>query len=76
MECGDWDGRFFDSLDELRDFASDLVIANEENPALKFYGRRFEVMDAATCSTIRDTAGSNRAAGGFLLHFPSKNQTP
>lgn len=42
----DWDGRFFDSLDELRDFADDLVSANEENPAFKFYGRRFEVMDA------------------------------
>lgn len=46
VKGGDWDGRFFDSLDELRDFASDLVIANEENPALKFYGRRLEVMDA------------------------------
>ena len=41
-----WAGRFFDSLDELRDFAGDLVSANEENPAFKFYGRRFEVMDA------------------------------
>lgn len=41
-----WAGRFFDSLDELRDFADDLVSANEGNPAFKFYGRRFEVMDA------------------------------
>lgn len=42
----DWNGELFDSLDELRDFAGDLVSANEENPAFKFYGRRFEVMDA------------------------------
>lgn len=42
----DWNGELFDSLDELRDFADDLVSANEENPAFKFYGRRFEVMDA------------------------------
>lgn len=41
-----WAGRFFDSLDELRDFADDLVSANEGNPAFKFYGRRLEVMDA------------------------------
>lgn len=41
-----WAARLFDSLDELRDFAGDLVSANEENPAFKFYGRRFEVMDA------------------------------
>lgn len=46
----DWDGRFFDSLDELRDFAGDLVSANEGNPAFKFYGRRFEVMD--TCDML------------------------
>lgn len=42
----DWNGELFDSLDELRDFAGDLVSANEGNPAFKFYGRRFEVMDA------------------------------
>lgn len=46
----DWDGRLFDSLDELRDFAGDLVSANEGNPAFKFYGRRFEVMD--TCDML------------------------
>lgn len=46
VDGGGWDGRFFDSLDELHDFAGDLVSANEENPAFKFYGRRFEVMDA------------------------------
>ena len=46
----DWDGRFFDSLDELRDFAGDLVSANEGNPAFKFYGRRFEAMD--TCDML------------------------
>lgn len=45
-----WDGRFFDGLDELRDFVSDLVSANEENPEFKFYGRRFEVMD--TCDML------------------------
>lgn len=45
-----WAGRFFDSLDELRDFASDLVSANEENPAFKLYGRRFEVMN--TCDML------------------------
>lgn len=42
----DWNGELFDSLDELRDFAGDLVSANEGNPAFRFYGRRFEVMDA------------------------------
>ena len=46
MDGGDWDGRLFDSLDELPNFAGDLVSADEENPAFKFYGRRFEVMDA------------------------------
>lgn len=45
-----WAARLFDSLDELRDFAGDLVSANEENPAFKFYGRRFEVMD--TCDML------------------------
>lgn len=46
----DWKGELFDSLDELRDFASDLVSANEGNPKLKFYGRRYEVMD--TCDML------------------------
>lgn len=45
-----WKSELFDSLDELRDFAGDLVSANEGNPAFKFYGRRFEVMD--TCDML------------------------
>ena len=45
-----WDRKLFVGLDDLRDFASDLVSANEENPELKFYGRRYEVMN--TCDML------------------------
>lgn len=45
-----WKRRLFGDLDELRDFAGDLVGANEENPEFKFYGRRSEVMD--TCDML------------------------
>ena len=45
-----WDSKPFEDMGSLRDFASDLVSANEGNPKLKFYGRRYEVMD--TCDML------------------------
>lgn len=45
-----WDRKSFEDMGSLRDFASDLVSANEGNPKLKFYGRRYEVMD--TCDML------------------------
>lgn len=45
-----WDSKPFENLESLRDFASDLVSANEGNTEFKFYGRRFEVMD--TCDML------------------------
>lgn len=45
-----WDCKPFENFESLRDFASDLVSANKGNPKLKFYGRRYEVMD--TCDML------------------------